>query len=197
MRLLLLAPPGAGKGTQATRLAERYGIAHISSGDLLRREIAAGTDVGRTAAAFVEGGDLVPDDLLLDLVARRVIEAAADGGYVLDGWPRNLAQAEAAYRLAVQLDGVTLQAVLHLQVRRDELVRRMRARAGAEGRSDDTERTMAHRIDVYHELTEPLLGFYADRGILHTIDGDRTPDEVTASITAVLGEAGLLAAGRQ
>ena len=188
----MLAPPGAGKGTQAKRLADRFGIAHISSGEMLRAEIAAGSDAGRAAEAYVRAGDLVPDDLLLALIAPAVVEAAATSGYVLDGWPRNRSQAEAAYHLASQLEDVTLQAVLHLEVGHDALLARSRGRARKEARSDDNEATMLHRIEVYHELTEPLLGFYGDRGILHSIDGERSPDDVAAAIVEVLEGAGLV-----
>ena len=194
MRLLLLAPPGAGKGTQAERLTARYRCEHIASGDLLRGEISRATPLGKVAESYVRAGDLVPDELLLDLVAARVLAASAAGGYVLDGWPRNLAQAEAAYRLASSIEApVTLQAVLHLSVERDELVRRMLARAATEGRADDTGGTIAHRLDVYDRLTEPLLGFYSERGILHTVDGARPVDAVTAAIVGLLEGAGLAA----
>jgi adenylate kinase len=192
VRLLMVAPPGAGKGTQATRLSVRYGIEHIASGELLRREIAEGSQIGLRADDLVKRGDLVPDDLVLDMVGARMIEAAAGGGYVLDGWPRNLSQAESAYQLASQLEDVALQAVLHLKVDRDELIRRLRSRAHVEGRDDDTEETIAHRLEVFDSQTEPLLGFYAERGILHTVDGSLPPDDVEAELTVLLGRLDLL-----
>ncbi|MCU4184633.1 adenylate kinase [Acidiferrimicrobium sp. IK] len=187
----MLAAPGAGKGTQADRLAARYGIEHIASGEILRAEVAAATAVGEKAKDYLDRGDLVPDDLLLDIIAGRVLTAALAGGYVLDGFPRTLAQAEAAHRLAVELDGVTLQAVLHLEVGADELRSRLRARASREGRPDDTEATIEHRLEVFASQTEPLLEYYRSREILHTIDGERQPDEVTAEIVALLDSLGL------
>lgn len=191
MRLLMVAPPGAGKGTQAERLSDRYGIEHIASGELLRREVAAGSPIGQRAAGYLDRGDLVPDDVVLDMVIERVLAAAATGGYVLDGYPRNLPQAEAAHAAAAAHEGVGLQAVLHLSVDRDELRRRLRARSHREGRSDDTDATIEHRLEVFDTQTEPLLGYYSDRGLLHTIAGERHPDEVTAEIVALLERLGL------
>jgi adenylate kinase len=163
MRLLMVAPPGAGKGTQAERLSAHYGIAHLSSGELLRQEIAAGTGIGRRADAFLARGDLVPDEVVTEMLIKPVLEAAAHGGFVLDGFPRTLAQAEEAHRIAQSLDGIDLQAVLHLEVSRTEVLRRLLARARREGREDDNAITIAHRLEVYDLETEPLLDFYADR----------------------------------
>lgn len=185
MRVLLVAPPGAGKGTQAARMEARYGIRHISSGDLLRAEIAAGTDVGRVAKSFVDAGDLVPDDLIMSIVSGPVLEAVANGGYILDGYPRTVAQAEAAYVVA-EPRGADAQVVLSFAVDDTELLRRMAARAAAEGRADDTDEVIRHRIEVYHSVTEPLLDHYDGRGIHHRIDATGTPDEVTAAVFAVL-----------
>src|ERR1700728_2523367 len=144
MRLLLLAYPGAGKGTQATKLAADYGIEHLSSGDLLREDVAHGTKIGRIAAAYLERGGLVPDDLVFEILSARVLEAARHGGYVLDGFPRTLHQAEEAYSVAQGYQGVTLQAVVYLRVGKEELHHRLQERAGREGRSDDTETGIAH-----------------------------------------------------
>jgi adenylate kinase len=171
MRLLMVAPPGAGKGTQAKLLSAHYGIVHLSSGDLFRREVAAGTDLGRRASEYLLRGDLVPDDLVIEMLTQPVLAAAAKGGYVLDGFPRSLGQAEEAYRVATQVSGVELQSVVHLIVPRKELLRRMRARAAQEGRTDDNEATVEHRLDVYDSETEPMLGFYAGRGLVVDVDG--------------------------
>ncbi len=188
MRLLMVAPPGAGKGTQAKRLADHYGIAHLASGDLLRREVASGSDLGKAAQPYLDRGDLVPDDLVLKMLTIEVLEASADQGYVLDGFPRTLRQAEAAYQIAQQFDDVTLQAVIHLRVGRDELLRRLLSRARREGRRDDDEATIQHRLEVYDRETEPLLGFYAERGLVVDIDGEQPIDKVFADIvTAVDG----------
>ncbi|HET9078536.1 MAG TPA: adenylate kinase [Acidimicrobiales bacterium] len=192
MRLLMVAPPGAGKGTQATRLADHYGIAHISSGDLFRREMDAGTPIGKEAAQYLARGDLVPDRLVLDMLAGPILEAAARGGYVLDGFPRTLAQAEEAYEVARQVSGVELQAVIHLEVSRDELRRRMLARAGTEGRHDDTETVIDHRLDVYDSETAPMLEFYAGRGLVIDIDGEMPVPEV---FEAIVGAVDVLRSG--
>ncbi len=194
MRLLLVAPPGAGKGTQAVKLAAHYGIAHLASGDLLRKEVAGGTEIGRAAAAYLERGDLVPDELVIAMLFTPALEAARQGGYVLDGFPRSLPQAEEAYRMAQQIEGIELQAVVHLQVGRDELRRRLLARAEQEGRVDDNEATITHRLDVYESETRPLLAFYAGRGLLIDIDGEQPVDQVFADIVAAVDE--LLEGGR-
>lgn len=186
MNILMVAPPGAGKGTQATRLAERYGIEHLASGDLLRHELAAGTTLGAAAKDYVERGDLVPDDLVMRLVLDRALVAAKHGGYVLDGFPRNRQQAEAAYAMTGQDEDLTLDAVVHLAVARDELRRRMLARASAGGRSDDQAAVIDHRLEVYDCQTEPLLDYYRDRGLLLTVDGERPIDEVTEGLFDVL-----------
>jgi adenylate kinase len=188
MRLLLVAPPGAGKGTQAEMLAAHYGIAHLSSGDLLRKELAEGTEIGRAAADYVERGDLVPDDLILEMLVGPITEANRGAGYVLDGFPRSLAQAEAAYRMARQTRDAELQAVIHLQVGRDELRRRLIARGEQGGRRDDNAATIAHRLDVYESETRPILAFYAGRGLLVDIDGEQPVDQVFADIVAAIDE---------
>lgn len=186
MRLLLVAPPGAGKGTQATRLASHYGIAHLASGDLLRQEVAAGTPVGQQAEAYMQRGDLVPDEIVLHVVIDKVVDAARNGGYVLDGYPRNLRQAEAAFEMARHVKGTTLEAVIHLEVSHAELRRRLLARAEREGRSDDTARVFEHRSQVYDAETRPLLEFYAGRGLLVDVDGGQPRDTVFADIVAAL-----------
>jgi adenylate kinase len=185
MRVLLLAPPGAGKGTQAARLARRYGVEHVASGDIFRDHVKKGTDLGRQVQEYVDRGDLVPDELVLAIIGPRVVEAARNGGYVLDGFPRNLSQAEQAYRLAKDAD-VTADAVVHLEVDNDELLRRMRGRAQEEGRSDDDEATTRHRLDVYDEKTKPLLDYYRDRGLLVSVNGMQPVDDVTADIIKAL-----------
>jgi adenylate kinase len=184
MRLLMVAPPGAGKGTQAAKLASHYGVAHLSSGELFRNEVAEGTPIGRIAAAYLKRGDLVPDDLVMQMLAGPVLRAARAGGYVLDGFPRTLVQAEEAYAWAQQVEGVELQAVVHLIVSREELLRRLLARATADGRSDDTIETIEHRLDVYDNETEPLLGYYAGRGLVVDIDGEQPVDKVFDDIVS-------------
>ena len=172
MRVIMLGPPGAGKGTQGERIASRYAVPHISSGEIFRDEVARQTPLGVQLRGYLDAGDLVPDDLVLSMIMDRVIKASEnDGGYVLDGFPRSLGQAEEAYRVATQVSGVELQSVVHLIVPRKELLRRMRARAAQEGRTDDNEATVEHRLDVYDSETEPMLGFYAGRGLVVDVDG--------------------------
>lgn len=184
----MVAPPGAGKGTQAKRLAAHYGIVKLSSGDLFRKEVSADTDIGREVADYLRRGDLVPDEVVLQLIAGPLVEAAANGGYVLDGFPRTLHQAKEAYEVALQVEGIELQAVIHLEVSRAELRRRMLARAQSEGRGDDTSVTIDHRLDVYDEQTEPLLSFYAERDLVIDVNGERSPDDVFADIVAAIDE---------
>jgi adenylate kinase len=182
MRVLLVAPPGAGKGTQAEKLASYYGVVHLSSGELLRQAVRAGTELGNAASAYLRRGDLVPDDLIFDMMMGPVLDASRHGGYVLDGFPRNLRQAEAAYRTAQQEVEIELQAVIHLTVSPAELTRRLLARAQREGRSDDTEEVIAHRFEVYATETEPLLAFYRGRGLVVEINGEQDEERVFADI---------------
>ena len=186
MRLLLVAYPGAGKGTQATKLAAHYGIAQLSSGELLRAEVARGTRIGVLAADYLRRGDLVPDDLVFEMLSAPLLEAATNGGYVLDGFPRTLRQAEVAYSVAQEIKDIELQAVVYLRVGLDELLERLRARAVREGRSDDDEITIAHRLEVFETQTEPLLGFYAHRGILLEINGEQPVENVFGDITSAV-----------
>jgi adenylate kinase len=182
MRLLLVAPPGAGKGTQAAKLADHYGIANLSSGELLRQEIAADSEIGRKAIEYVRRGDLVPDDLIFQVLAEPLIEAAANGGYVLDGFPRNLHQAQAAYRVAKENPSIELQAVVHLNVPLEELARRLLARGFQEGRIDDAEDVVSHRLQVFADAAEPLLDFYRQRGLVLDINGNQDVERVFRSI---------------
>ena len=184
MRLLLIGAPGSGKGTQATRLAEHFGLTHISSGDLLRQHVTDGTALGREVQQFVQRGDLVPDFLILDVLRKPVVAASQSGGYVLDGFPRTVEQAQIAYAVAKDL-GVEAQVAVHLDVPREELVRRLLARGRG---TDDTEDVIAHRLEVYQEHTVPMLDYYAQREELVTVDGGRPPDEVSWSLVSRLQE---------
>lgn len=185
MRVLLVAPPGAGKGTQADRISERYGIPHISSGEVLRKHIERGTAIGREVQRFVANGDLVPDEIVISTLAEPVLEAAESGGYVLDGFPRNAHQARMAYDLAEPL-GIGVQHVVALEVPRDELLRRLRHRAGVERRADDTDDVVEHRLELDEASSADLLGYYDERGILSRVDGTGTPDDVSGRLWAVL-----------
>lgn len=185
MRLLLIGAPGAGKGTQATRIAEHFGLAHISSGDLLREHVSAGTSIGQTAQAFMERGDLVPDAVVLDMLRKPVVAAAQAGGYVLDGFPRTVEQAEAAYGVAKDL-GVSVQLAVYLEVAREALIDRIVARGLTSGRADDTREIVERRLDVYEKHTWPLLDYYRERERLIDVNGDRPVDEVTWSVIVQL-----------
>jgi adenylate kinase len=182
MRLLLIGAPGAGKGTQAERLAERFGIAHISSGDLLRQHVREQTSLGQTIKSYVDKGDLVPDSVVLDMLRKPVVAAVEAGGYVLDGFPRTVEQAEAAFAVAQAL-GVEVQAAIHLDVPREELVRRLLSRRRG---SEDTEAVIEHRLEVYLEKTVPLLAYYAGRELMFAVDGAQPPDAVHEEIVARL-----------
>ncbi|MEY2449465.1 MAG: adenylate kinase [Acidimicrobiaceae bacterium] len=181
MRIILLGAPGSGKGTQGKALAERFGVRHISTGDVLRRHIADGTELGALAAPYVQRGDLVPDDVMLQIAGNAAVEAAKDGGYVLDGFPRTLEQAERAYEFAVPAD-VAADAVVYLAVPDDVARERLATRAVA-GRVDDNDPAVVERrLRVFHEQTEPLLEFYRNRGILVPVDASHSPAEVTEAM---------------
>jgi adenylate kinase len=190
VRLLLLAPPGAGKGTQGERLAARYGVRHIAAGDLLRAQAQAGGPLGGEIAAYQARGDLVPDQVVVDVLTPVVVDAAAHGGYILDGFPRNLPQAHAAADLAARL-GVTLQAAIYLYAPDDVLTRRLLERAAEGGRTDDTAEVIRHRLELYAESTGPLVPYYTQRGILVAVNADQPPDAVTADIEAKLSKLSL------
>ena len=189
MRLLLLAPPGAGKGTQGQRLAARFRVRHIAAGDLLRAEARAGGPLGREIAACQARGDLVPDQIVLDALTPAVVDAAARGGYILDGFPRTLPQATAAAELGARL-GVTLHAVVYLHAPEQVLTQRLLGRASQDGRTDDRADVIRHRLEVFAAATGPLVSYYAERGILITVDADQPPESVTADIQAGLSELG-------
>jgi adenylate kinase len=182
MRLLLIGAPGAGKGTQATRLAERFNIEHISSGDLLRQHVKDQTSLGQRIKEYVDAGDLVPDALVMDMLRKPVVAASEAGGYVLDGFPRTVDQAKTAFETAREL-GVEVQAAVHLDVPDEELIRRLLARNRG---SDDTEDVIANRLQVYREKTIPLLDYYANREWMFTVDGTQSPDEVHRDIVSRL-----------
>lgn len=185
MRVLLIGAPGAGKGTQAARIARHFGLTHISSGDLLRRHVKEETTIGRQVAEYIDRGDLVPDAIIMDMLYKPVMAASASGGYVLDGFPRTVEQAEAAYAVAGEL-GVQVQLAVHIEVSPDELLRRLKARSRGE---DDSDSVIKHRLKVYEDKTMPLLAYYAEREKLVAVNGGRPVDEVTWSIVVQLQRA--------
>ncbi len=204
MRIVLLGPPGAGKGTQAKLMHERFGIAHISSGDLLRAAVAGRSALGRAAQGYMERGELVPDTLVIDMIDQRLQQSGADPNFMLDGFPRTVAQADALERMLAGR-GIPLDHVVNLQVPREELVRRLSGRrtcrqcgamshvlfdpptrpgvcerCGGElfQRDDDREETIHARLDVYDTATAPLTAFYRARGLLREIDGTGSTAQV-------------------
>ena len=185
MRLLLIGPPGCGKGTQGARIATRYDVEHIAAGDILRSEVAAGTQLGQGIASYMSAGELVPDEVILEVVMPRMLAAAESSGYVLDGFPRSLGQAIEVRRIAEAQDSAVRRAIL-LDVPHPDLMARLLNRAGIEGRVDDTPDVIRHRLDVFTQATAPLLDFYRERGLLDVIDATLEPDEVTAQIVAAL-----------
>jgi adenylate kinase len=187
MNVLLLGPPGSGKGTQGQRLAETLGLQHIAAGDLLRAEVRSGSELGRRVRRYLDSGDLVPDELVIELMLPRVLEAAKAGGYILDGFPRTVPQAHASRQVA-DVEGAGANIAILLDAPRAELVRRIMARAAEEGRSDDTRDIVENRLQVYDEATRPLIDFYRDRGLLYVIDGLGSADVVAADILSALHE---------
>jgi adenylate kinase len=186
VKVLLIGPPGSGKGTQGERLAARLGVDHIAAGDLLRAEVAAGSPLGEQVKDLIARGELVPDAIIISLLLPKVLQSAAAGGYILDGFPRSVEQAKEARNLADQVDAGP-DAVVYLDVPRTELVRRILERAKTEGRADDNEQTVQHRLEVFDEATSPLIGYYSDRDLLHVIDAAQDADKVTAAILAAIG----------
>jgi adenylate kinase len=185
MRVLLIGPPGAGKGTQASRIADHFDLARIATGDLLRGQVAKGTELGKVAKEYMDRGDLVPDDLVIEMTRGRMVEANEEGGYVLDGYPRTLAQAEAAYRWALAR-GIPFDLTLYFEIEEQELLARLAGRAREEHRSDDTEETVRHRLEVFASQTRPLVDYYQRRGILVPINAVGPIDAISEEIFATL-----------
>lgn len=178
LRLLIVGPPGAGKGTQAKNLSEDLAITWLSSGELFRETIRSGSQMGQTIAGYIDNGDLVPDAVTDLMISEHLKEIdPKNNGFLLDGYPRTLSQVESLDRVLEELQA-PLDAVIELQIPDEEIVGRLLSRAEKEGRNDDTEDVIRHRIQVYHEKTAPLLKVYSDRGLLVGVDGMGTIDEV-------------------
>ena len=191
-RLLLIGPPGAGKGTQAARLAEIYGVPAISTGDIFRSNVKNGTELGNKAKAFMDAGDNVPDSLTNALIRDRLEEDDAKNGFLLDGYPRTTDQVRELDAFLAGHDSA-LDVVVELEADAEVVVDRLRKRALEQGRSDDTEEVVRHRLEVYSEQTAPLIKTYADRNVLVTIDALGEVDAVTARITEALFDRGISA----
>ena len=191
MRLILLGPPGAGKGTQAQRLVEKHGIVQLSTGDMLRAAVAAGTPVGLKAKSIMEAGQLVPDDVVVAIIADRIDQPDAKKGFVLDGFPRTVPQAEALDKLLAER-GLKLDAVIELKVDQGILIKRIENRVaemtarGEKVRADDKPEVLKGRLDAYRAQTAPLAGYYDAKGMLKGVDGMAPVDEVTVAIAGIL-----------
>ncbi len=187
MILILVGPPGAGKGTQAQRLMDKYGYVQLSTGDMLRAEIKAGTELGKKAAAIIEAGNLVSDDIMVGMIANRLEQPDAAKGVILDGFPRTVPQAEALDAMLAAKDKA-INAVIELKVDADVLVQRILKRAAetANARADDNEETLRKRLAVYEQQTAPILPYYAGKGLLNTLDGMGEMDVVTAEIEKIV-----------
>jgi adenylate kinase len=192
MRMVLLGPPGAGKGTQAARLAERAGIPHIATGDIFRANVAQRTRLGRRAKRYMDRGDLVPDEVVIAMVMDRLAERDCADGFLLDGFPRTVAQAEALDHRLAELE-TPLAAALNFEVTEEELFRRLAGRSAALHRSDDTELTIRHRLEVFAVKTRPLVDYYRRRGLLARVDAVGAIERVAARIEAALAVLGVTA----
>ncbi len=186
MNLILLGPPGSGKGTQGALLARRAGVPRVSTGDLLRAAVAAGTPLGRQVQGYMDRGLLVPDEVIIGLLAGVLRSPEATGGMLMDGFPRTVPQAEAVDRLLAER-GQRIDHVLLIEVPEDELVRRMLGRARAQGRSDDTPETIRQRLRVYEEQTAPLVAYYRARGVVANIPGLGSIDDIARIVAEALG----------
>jgi adenylate kinase len=191
MRLILLGPPGAGKGTQAQRLVQRHGIVQLSTGDMLRAAVKAKTPIGRKAEAIMARGELVPDDVVVAIVSDRIDQPDARNGFILDGFPRTVPQAEALERMLAE-KGLRLEGVIELQVDEGALLKRLASRTaemiarGESVRPDDNPEALKTRLNVYRTQTAPLIAFYEKKGLLRSVDGMAPIDTVTAAIDRVL-----------
>ena len=189
MRLILLGPPGAGKGTQAERLVSRYGIPQLSTGDMLRAAVAAGTAIGRRADEIMKRGDLVPDEVIIDVIGERMDKPDASRGFILDGFPRTIGQADALKQL-LDKRGLSLNAVIELAVDEDALVARIEKRARETGgaRADDNPETARRRLQVYRTQTAPVADYYRSRGVLASVDGMASIEAVSKAIDTILAK---------
>ena len=185
MRLLLIGPPGAGKGTQALVIAGKLGVPHIATGDIFRANVTDATPLGRKAQSYMDAGELVPDAVTNAMILDRLGQSDATSGFLLDGYPRNTEQADvlADFLAAGERQ---LDAAVQLVVDDERVLERLLERARQQGRTDDTEDVIRHRLDIYHASTEPLVDYYRERELLRTVDGIGSVDDVTARIIAVL-----------
>jgi adenylate kinase len=186
MRIVLLGAPGSGKGTQGEKLVARFGIPKVSTGDALRAAVAAGTDLGKKAKAAMDAGQLVANEIVIGIVEERLAQPDAQKGFILDGFPRNTAQAEVLEGILKRLGCDGISKAVHLHVDDEEIVKRLLLRAEKEGRADDKEDVIRHRISVYNAETKPLLDFYAKQGKVVTVEGTGSLEDIFSRIVAVV-----------
>ena len=186
LNIVILGPPGAGKGTQGKLIAKDAGLPHINTGDIFRAECAAGTELGQKVNSVIDAGDLVPDELTTEIVRARLAQDDTARGFVLDGFPRTLTQAEALDRVLSEIDRGELSVVLDFELPDEMAVERLLGRASVEGRSDDAPDKVQHRLDVYHRQTEPLIEYYRARDLLVPIHADKSVEDVSAEVQQVL-----------
>lgn len=186
MKIVLLGGPGAGKGTQAVKLKEHYGIPHISTGEVLREARTAGTELGKKAAEYMDAGKLLPDDIIIGIIGEKLDMPEMKNGFLFDGFPRTIPQAEGLNEM-LNSKGKSLDSVVSIEVPDEIVIERLLKRAEIEGRSDDNRETIENRLKVYYEQTEPLKKYYQDSGLLKSIDGVGTVNEIFERIKAVLG----------
>ena len=186
MRLVLVGPPGAGKGTQAAFLASHFSIPHISTGDIFRANLKAGTELGNQAKGFMDRGELVPDSVTNEMVKDRLTHDDVANGFLLDGFPRNVAQAQVLSSILIEKK-TPLDAVLELQIDDSEIIARLNNRRSVESRADDAEEVIVHRLNVYHEQTAPIVQYYRSEGSLITISATGAVDEITTRAISALG----------
>ena len=191
VNIILFGPPGAGKGTQAKMIEKEFGLKQLSTGDMLRAEIASQSSLGRKVKAIMDAGELVPDVTMIELISNRIDHPDCENGFILDGFPRTLGQAQALDNMLVQ-KGKTLNAVIQIKVDESELVNRLKSRIqeqisnGEPVRSDDNERTLKHRLQIYHNQTLPVLPYYEEKGLLRRVDGMQSIDMVSVEIKSIL-----------
>ena len=185
MRIVLLGAPGSGKGTQAVLLVKELGLPHISTGELLRSAAKAGTELGRKAKKVIDRGELVSDEIMLDLITERLCREDVANGFILDGYPRNISQAKALDEI-LERHGLPMAEVLHIEVDAELLVQRIAGRASEQGRSDDAEEVVRNRLQIYAVQTAPVVEYYAAKGVLSKVLGEGTAEEVFQRIMSVL-----------
>jgi adenylate kinase len=185
LNIVLFGPPGSGKGTQSEKIIDRYGLTHLSTGDMLRAELAAETELGLKAKNIMEKGELVPDEIIIGMIRKRIMGQQDAGGFIFDGFPRTVAQAEALDRLLDEL-GLEIGVMLGLEVDRQELIDRLLKRGKEQGRSDDNLETIENRIRVYEEQTSPVMGYYRKQGKYRGVNGMGSIGEIFGRLTGII-----------